>query len=167
MKEHGRAGQHPQQGEGPHADPAAEQFFEPCDHPAPWRTPLRMTSTRGGSALCQDVTLASRYRVSSSRGVLFATQSSADSRSASWLSSPASAWWRIEGYVSPRSCTSSSQRYPDHASSIGTRRPSAVTRTTSARQVLDSGNIWNANSLWADQYPRATSPSCKATTATT
>jgi hypothetical protein len=31
------------------------------------------------------------------------------------------------------------------------RRPSAVTRTTLARQVLDSGNIWNANSLWSDQ----------------
>ena len=77
------------------------------------------TSTRGGSALCQEVTVASRYRVSRSRGVLPATQSSADSRNASWLSSPASAWWRIEGYLSPRFGTSSSQRYPDHGRSIG------------------------------------------------
>ena len=69
---------------------------------APPRGRLRSTSTRGGSALCQDVTVASRYRVSRSRGVLSATQSSAASRNASWLSSPASAWWRTAGYRRPR-----------------------------------------------------------------
>ncbi len=74
MQEHDRAGQHPQQREGAHADGAAEQVVEPVDqpagterradrgrvHPAPPRTSLRSSSTRGGSSLCQDVTLASR-----------------------------------------------------------------------------------------------------------
>ena len=45
--------------------------------------------------------------------------------------------------------------------------PSAVTLTTSACQVLASGNIWKANSLWSDQCPRTTSASCRTTTAAT
>ena len=74
MQEDGRAGQHPQQREGPHADRTAEQLVEAGDraaaagrradrgrvHSAPSRTSLRSTPTRGGSALCQDVTRASR-----------------------------------------------------------------------------------------------------------
>ena len=55
------------------------------------------------------------------------------------------------GSESPRPVTSRDHWYPDHGSPIGTRRPSAVTRTMSACHVLDSGNIWKANSLWSDQ----------------
>ena len=65
------------------------------------RTPLRRTETCGGSSLCHDVTVASRYRVSRSRGVFSATQSSADPRNASWLSSPAVACRRIDGVAQP------------------------------------------------------------------
>ena len=74
VQEHGRARQHPQQRERAHAHATAEQLVQPREqpaglgrradrgrvHPAPSRTRLRRTSTWGGSALCQEVTLASR-----------------------------------------------------------------------------------------------------------
>ena len=83
MQQHDRAGQDPQQRECPHADRTTEQVVEPrraCRGAGAVRRP-RPRSPRGsaepapqdlrpagGSALCQDVTVASRYRVSRSRG---------------------------------------------------------------------------------------------------
>jgi hypothetical protein len=74
MKQHGRAGQHPEQRERAHAHAPAEQLVDPCDqpggaprgadraraHPSASRVRLLKTSTVGASSLCQDVTLASR-----------------------------------------------------------------------------------------------------------
>ena len=71
MQHDNRPRQHAQQRERAHADRLAEQRVEAGHragrrtdrggaHPAPSRIRLRKTSTRGGSALCQEVTVASR-----------------------------------------------------------------------------------------------------------
>ena len=110
MEEHDRAGQHPQQGEGPHADRTAEEFVERGGHAAdidgvPSPAPLTLRARVHGSGdpnLGWIGVVPGGHRGLQVPGlmvarVLPATQSSADSRNASWLSSPALAWWRIEG----------------------------------------------------------------------
>ena len=154
VQEHDRAGQHPQQGEGPHADrrgraarrraarsSGALALVAPhaprpgvdrrCARRSPWPPG---TGSRGRAACCSR---PSRARTS---------------RNASWLSSPASAWWRTAGYLSPASGTSSSQRYPDHGSLDGhapavggdpdhVRAPGARLREHLERELLVVGPV--------------------------
>ena len=74
------------------ADRPRQQRVEPGDliHGSS-RSCERNTTVLGGPKLNQVVTVAWRYLVSRSAGVFEATQSSASSRNASWLSIPASA----------------------------------------------------------------------------
>ena len=111
VEQHDRAGQDAEDRYSAHGHPPAEQLVEPL--PGRGHGALRSlcsTTWNGPSTLRQYVTVASRWSVSVSSGVLAATQSRAAARKASWLSMPASAWCRPAGWRSPPSVTSVSHR---------------------------------------------------------
>ncbi len=85
--------EHSQQGHRPHAHPPAEQLVDV--HPTPPRSSLRSTTISARRCCARPSRRPREPRLGVAR-VLSATQSRAASRKASWLSRPASAWWRTE-----------------------------------------------------------------------
>ena len=170
MEQHDRPDQGPQQRQGAHADPPAEQPRRAAraadagpsavdvdvaagsparlGHGATSRSRLRSTTTSGASVLCQSVTgglevagavVARRVRGDPVEGRVEVRELVVEA-GVGVVAHAGS----VEASPRPRDRPTGS---PSTSSVTGTRSPSASTRTMSARQVLDSGNIWNANSL--------------------